>query len=82
MHLKKCRQKRIQKKNFGDNRDSLQVYEPYVYHKQKDGILVVYQSDVVSESLKQRIVSVTNEDMVKKLKMDPGFRTIRNCTPF
>lgn len=64
--------------------ESLAVYEPYAYIiKQKDGILVVYQSDGITEFFETNIrIRDLNEDMVKNWKMGSGFRTIRNCTPF
>lgn len=64
--------------------ESLAVYEPYAYViKQKDGILVVYQSDGITEFFETNIrIRDLNEDMVKNWKMGSGFRTIRNCTPF
>ena len=64
--------------------ESLAVYESYAYViKQKDGILVVYQSDGITEFFETNIrIRDLNEDMVKKLEMGSGFRTIRNCTPF
>lgn len=50
--------------------ESLAVYEPYVYIiKQKDGILVVYQSDGITEFFETNIrIRDLNEDMVKKLE--------------
>ena len=64
--------------------ESLAVYESYAYViKQKDGILVVYQSDGITEFFETNIrIRDLNEDMVKNWKMGSGFRTIRNCTPF
>lgn len=64
--------------------ESLAVYEPYAYIiKQKDGILVVYQSDGITEFFETNIrIRDLNEDMVKKLENGIRFRTIRNCTPF
>ena len=48
--------------------ESLAVYEPYAYIiKQKDGILVVYQSDGITEFFETNIRDL-NEDMVKKLE--------------
>lgn len=50
--------------------ESLAVYEPYAYIiKQKDGILVVYQSDGITEFFETNIrIRDLNEDMVKKLE--------------
>ena len=50
--------------------ESLAVYEPYAYViKQKDGILVVYQSDGITEFFETNIrIRDLNEDMVKKLE--------------
>ena len=50
--------------------ESLAVYEPYTYViKQKDGILVVYQSDGITEFFETNIrIRDLNEDMVKKLE--------------
>lgn len=50
--------------------ESLVVYEPYAYIiKQKDGILVVYQSDGITEFFETNIrIRDLNEDMVKKLE--------------
>ena len=50
--------------------ESLAVYEPYGYIiKQKDGILVVYQSDGITEFFETNIrIRDLNEDMVKKLE--------------
>lgn len=50
--------------------ESLTVYEPYAYIiKQKDGILVVYQSDGITEFFETNIrIRDLNEDMVKKLE--------------
>ena len=47
--------------------ESLAVYEPYAYIiKQKDGILVVYQSDGITEFFETNIrIRDLNEDMVK-----------------
>ena len=66
---KKCRQKRIQKKELKTT-ESLAVYESYAYViKQKDGILVVYQSDGITEFFETNIrIRDLNEDMVKKLE--------------
>ena len=49
---------------------SLAVYESYAYViKQKDGILVVYQSDGITEFFETNIrIRDLNEDMVKKLE--------------
>lgn len=51
-------------------RESLAVYESYAYViKQKDGILVVYQSDGITEFFETNIrIRDLNEDMVKKLE--------------
>ena len=48
----------------------LAVYESYAYViKQKDGILVVYQSDGITEFFETNIrIRDLNEDMVKKLE--------------
>ena len=61
--------KRIQKKNLKTT-ESLAVYESYAYViKQKDGILVVYQSDGITEFFETNIrIRDLNEDMVKKLE--------------
>ena len=50
--------------------ESLAVYESYAYViKQKDGILVVYQSDGITEFFETNIrIRDLNEDMVKKLE--------------
>ena len=50
--------------------ESLSVYESYAYViKQKDGILVVYQSDGITEFFETNIrIRDLNEDMVKKLE--------------
>ena len=50
--------------------ESLAVYETYAYIiKQKDGILVVYQSDGITEFFETNIrIRDLNEDMVKKLE--------------
>lgn len=50
--------------------ENLAVYEPYAYIiKQKDGILVVYQSDGITEFFETNIrIRDLNEDMVKKLE--------------
>ena len=50
--------------------ESLDVYESYAYViKQKDGILVVYQSDGITEFFETNIrIRDLNEDMVKKLE--------------
>ena len=50
--------------------ESLAVYEQYEYIiKQKDGILVVYQSDGITEFFETNIrIRDLNEDMVKKLE--------------
>lgn len=50
--------------------ESLAVYKPYAYIiKQKDGILVVYQSDGITEFFETNIrIRDLNEDMVKKLE--------------
>ena len=50
--------------------ESLAVYEPHAYIiKQKDGILVVYQSDGITEFFETNIrIRDLNEDMVKKLE--------------
>ena len=50
--------------------ESLAVYEPYAYIiKQKNGILVVYQSDGITEFFETNIrIRDLNEDMVKKLE--------------
>ena len=50
--------------------ESLAVYEPDAYIiKQKDGILVVYQSDGITEFFETNIrIRDLNEDMVKKLE--------------
>ena len=50
--------------------ESLAVYEPYAYIiKQKDGILVVYQSDGITEFFETNIrIRDLDEDMVKKLE--------------
>ena len=50
--------------------ESLAVYEPYAYIiKQKDGILVAYKSDGITEFFETNIrIRDLNEDMVKKLE--------------
>lgn len=50
--------------------ERLAVYESYAYViKQKDGILVVYQSDGITEFFETNIrIRDLNEDMVKKLE--------------
>lgn len=48
--------------------ESIAIYEPYTYViKQKDGILVVYQSDGVTEFFETNIrVRDLDEEMIKK----------------
>ena len=50
--------------------ESISIYEPYTYViKQKDGILVVYQSDGVTEFFETNIrVRDLDEGMIKKLE--------------
>lgn len=50
--------------------ESIAIYEPYTYViKQKDGILVVYQSDGVTEFFETNIrVRDLDEGMIKKLE--------------
>ena len=49
--------------------ESLAVYEPYAYIIKQDGILVVYQSDGITEFFETNIrIRDLNEDMVKKLE--------------
>lgn len=50
--------------------ESIAIYEPYAYViKQKDGILVVYQSDGVTEFFETNIrVRDLDEGMIKKLE--------------
>ena len=50
--------------------ESIAIYEPYAYViKQKDGILVVYQSDGVTEFFETNIrVRDLDEEMIKKLE--------------